>query len=239
MLQNNYALIRKRLQKKSILVLCSQKENNGSGLLLLTNPLKVALNDDLDEISNDDKFGLLEKNREFPITLAEKPNNKVERKHKKNERDDDRENENGKSKIRSKKKIRANIEVDDDYNNIRGDNNNNNKSNAISLSLARPVNNTNQNKGSDTKRINFKNTAKTGTTKKNKKNNLNKKGLEEIKTTPEQIIIPGPISVQELAQFLYISETEIIRSLFLKGIGVTINQILVPLQLIFSYLMGY
>src|SRR6056300_1519158 len=150
MLKNKYALIRKRLQKKSILILGSQKENNASGLLLLTNPLRIALNDDSDEIGNDDKFKLLEKNREFPITLAEKPNNKLERKHKKNERDDDRENENGKSKIRSKKKIRANIEVDDDYNNIRGDNNNNNKSNAISLSLARPVNNTNQNKGSDT-----------------------------------------------------------------------------------------
>jgi translation initiation factor IF-2 len=226
MLKNKYALIRKRLQKKSILILGSQKENNASGLLLLTNPLRIALNDDSDEIGNDDKFKLLEKNREFPITLAEKPNNKLERKHKKNERDDDRENENGKSKIRSKKKIRANIEVDDDYNNIKEDTYSNSQSDAISLSLARPVKNTNQDKGSDTKKINFKNTAKTGTSKKNKKNNLNKKDLEEVKTTPEQIIIPGPVSVQELAQFLYISETEIIRSLFLKGIGVTINQIL-------------
>ena len=54
------------------------------------------------------------------------------------------------------------------------------------------------------------------------------KEIEETNTTPpEKIIIPGPISVQDIAKLLYVNETDIIRNLFLKGIGVTINQILV------------
>jgi translation initiation factor IF-2 len=43
---------------------------------------------------------------------------------------------------------------------------------------------------------------------------------------PEEIFLSNPISVQELAEKIYVSETEIIRTLFLDGIIVNINQVL-------------
>ena len=43
---------------------------------------------------------------------------------------------------------------------------------------------------------------------------------------PNEIILSNPISVQELAAKICVSETEIIRTLFLDGIIVNINQIL-------------
>jgi len=49
---------------------------------------------------------------------------------------------------------------------------------------------------------------------------------EEVAAKPTTVVINSSLTVQELAQKLAISETDIIRNLFLKGTAVTINQAL-------------
>lgn len=64
-------------------------------------------------------------------------------------------------------------------------------------------------------------------TKKARKANKRKESNNELsKEKPVEIILYGPISVQELAEKMCISGTEIIRILFLDGIIVNINQVL-------------
>lgn len=48
---------------------------------------------------------------------------------------------------------------------------------------------------------------------------------KSFKLKPMQVSITGPISIQELSNLLVIPAPEIIKSLFLKGISVTVNQI--------------
>ena len=74
---------------------------------------------------------------------------------------------------------------------------------------------------------------------KNKKKNKNKLNLNSydknstqvntvnnLENTSKEIIIDSPISIQQLSQKLNIPEAEIITFLFLKGISVTVNQII-------------
>ena len=46
---------------------------------------------------------------------------------------------------------------------------------------------------------------------------------------PEEIFLSGPISVQELGENICVSATEIIKILFLDGIIVNLNQILIQI----------
>ena len=63
--------------------------------------------------------------------------------------------------------------------------------------------------------------------KKNRKLSRKKAaGDESINEKPTEIFLSNPISVQELAEKIYVSETEIIRTLFLDGVIVNINQVL-------------
>ena len=66
---------------------------------------------------------------------------------------------------------------------------------------------------------------------KRKKQSNNKKGKKDsgkelLREKPTEITLSQPISVQELAEKIYVSETDIIRTLFLDGIIVNINQVL-------------
>ena len=63
---------------------------------------------------------------------------------------------------------------------------------------------------------------KQGNNKKGKKDS----GKELLGEKPTEITLSNAISVQELAEKLYVSETDIIRTLFLDGIIVNINQVL-------------
>lgn len=64
-------------------------------------------------------------------------------------------------------------------------------------------------------------------TKKARKANRKKDFNNELSSEkPKEIVLSGPISVQELAKKMCVSETEIIRILFLDGIIVNINQVL-------------
>ena len=67
--------------------------------------------------------------------------------------------------------------------------------------------------------INSTKKAKRGGKRKNSEKN-------EVAEKPEEAFLSGPISVQELAEKICVSETDIIRTLFLDGIIVNINQIL-------------
>ena len=66
-----------------------------------------------------------------------------------------------------------------------------------------------------------------GSSKKNRKLSRKKAaGDESINEKPTEIFLSNPISVKELAEKIYVSETEIIRTLFLDGVIVNINQVL-------------
>jgi hypothetical protein len=66
------------------------------------------------------------------------------------------------------------------------------------------------------------NNAKKGKRSVRKKDSENDSSVQR----PEEFFLSNTISVQELAEKIYVSETEIIRTLFLDGIIVNINQIL-------------
>nr|BDA98713.1 translation initiation factor 2 [Rhodomonas sp. NIES-1730] len=150
---------------------------------------------------------------------------KPERKSKKNDKDDQKNIDIVKTKLRSKKKEKSKFRKDD-YETFSQE-----KSQPISeknplLPFARPE--------SGIKKATLvnafqtkKNTSKSSI-KKTKKHLIskNKETEQKIKPQPNSVTIKGPLSVQDLALLLSVSETEIIRSLFLKGIGVTINQVL-------------
>lgn len=68
-------------------------------------------------------------------------------------------------------------------------------------------------------------------TSKIKKQNTSKKskkefGRELLREKPSEITLSSRVSVQELAEKMYVSETDIIRTLFLDGIIININQVL-------------
>ncbi len=63
---------------------------------------------------------------------------------------------------------------------------------------------------------------KQSTSKKSKK----EAGKELLKEKPTEIALSNRVSVQELAEKMYVSETDIIRTLFLDGRIININQVL-------------
>jgi translation initiation factor IF-2 len=229
MLQINVSVVPKKSNTYSKTNLFSKNESKENSLLILFNPVIIKRFFEVENKGGNNDFDVLAKSNVFGVSLDDKPNIKIDRKNKKVERGDERENENVKSKIKNKKKIKSNIEIEEEYTNtnvIPNDYLKSSTSDPTALSLARPNQSIKARKGLDARKSTPKNIGKMATSKKNKKNN-NRKEIEETSTTPpEKIIIPGPISVQNIAKLLYVNETDIIRNLFLKGIGVTINQIL-------------
>ena len=229
MLKTNFYLLSKKSNEYSKAKLFAKNEIKENSLLILSNPLIIKRFVESENKGEANNFDVLNKNTIFGVSLDDKPNIKGDRKNKKTERGDEGENENVKSKIKNKKKIKSNIEIEEEYTNtnmLLSDSSKKNTSDPTSLSLARP-NQSIKTKGSiDVKKSIGKNIGKNVVSKKSRKNNTKKESEETNNIQPEKIIIPGPISVQDLAKLLYVSETNIIRNLFLKGIGVTINQIL-------------
>jgi translation initiation factor IF-2 len=150
---------------------------------------------------------------------------KPERKNKKNEKEDLRDGDIVKTKLKTKKKEKSKFRKDD-YETFNQVNNQSIREEIQSLPFVRPEMSVKKTLPAASSK-NKNNTAKTSI-KKDKKQILAKsKELEQqALIKPEIVTITGPLSVQELAGLLVVSETEIIRSLFLRGIAVTINQIL-------------
>jgi translation initiation factor IF-2 len=162
----------------------------------------------------------------FNPTIDTKLFVKPDRKNKKNDKNDQRDSDIIKTKLKSKKKDKSKFITDDDYESFNQSDASMIDESISSLPFARPEGPAKKS-GANVPIQNKKSGAK-NSNKKNKKQVANKdKDLEQNSDIkPEIISICGPLSVQDLAILMSVSETEIIRSLFLKGIGVTINQIL-------------
>jgi len=67
----------------------------------------------------------------------------------------------------------------------------------------------------------------TNNTKKGRRNARKRESENDfLMEKPEEIFLSNPISVQALAEQIYVSDTDIIRTLFLDGVIVNINQVL-------------
>jgi len=162
------------------------------------------------------------------LSLNLKPSIKIDKKIKKNDKDEDREVDRSTTKLKLKKKTRSKITFEEDYESVndlfdQGDVN----ENLSLLPLARPT----KPSTSEASVSNFTIRQKVQTTpnsKKKKTTTGSQKKEMELTTVekPSQIALTHPLTVQELSDALCVSKTDIIKSLFLKGIPVTVNQII-------------
>ena len=124
--------------------------------------------------------------------------------------------ESKKNKV--KKKPRAKIHINDEEDNIETSSLNFSKSNSsLALSLMRPVN--------PSKKNIPVNRSINNTIHQKKQVKGAKPDRKLLTAKPTRVVISGPISIEELSEMLTIPAPEIIKTLFLKGIPVTINQI--------------
>nr|BDA98861.1 translation initiation factor 2 [Chroomonas debatzensis] len=157
------------------------------------------------------------------IELNTKPSFKLDKKGKKLEKDDEKESDNIKAKIKSKKKLRAKVKLEEDYESLtslEGERNTNDE--VALLSLERPSKPValKQNSITVTKQKKQPSTP----TRKKKGGNSNKAAEATLLSKPEKISLSQPVTIQELSTLLVVPDTEIIKSLFFKGIVVTLNQ---------------
>lgn len=147
--------------------------------------------------------------------LSNPINSRVDKKNKNHNKSID-PLESKKNKV--KKKPRAKIHINDDDDNIETSSLSFSKSHSnLALSLMRPVNPTKKNT------LVKRSIANVNSQKKHLKSAKPEKKSLVVK--PAKVVINGPISVEELSEMLTIPAPEIIKTLFLKGIPVTINQI--------------
>jgi len=126
-----------------------------------------------------------------------------------------------KNKIKLKKKVRAKIHINDDDESMGGDSDQSNQSKvnqSLALSLMRPANQLK--KISNPGRISYK---KNSIVTKHSKKKETIPSLSSSETT--QVILTDPISIENLSSTLSIPPAEIIKFLFMKGISVTVNQV--------------
>ena len=162
------------------------------------------------------------------LSLNLKPSLKIDKKIKKNDKDDDREVDRTNAKLKLKKKTRSKISFEDDYESVKDLLEKEDETEDTSLlPLARPSKPVN----SDTPIVSFvvKQKGQISISPKKKKSNTSshKKELELTDSDkPTHINLSQPLTVQELSDLFSISKTDIIKSLFLKGVPVTVNQLI-------------
>jgi translation initiation factor IF-2 len=199
-------------------------------ILQLSNPLMISSEDNnanfstpISEAKTDYQFSA---ESDIGVTLLSKPFPKVDKKTKKSEKESIKENETGKSKGKLKKKFRSKVDFEEEYDSINEINTEiSNNPDVSSLSLQRPGKpNSNQ---SPVKANSNKQKGKVNI-KKKKNNSASTKKSNDVTPIqkPETLSISKPLTIQELAELLVVPETDIIRSLFFKGISVTINQVI-------------
>lgn len=163
-----------------------------------------------------------------PGLLNLKSSLKLDKKLKKIEKDDDRDVDRTAVKLKLKKKTRSKVTFDDDFESVSDlFENKFLTEDASSLSIARPLKPDKPDLGSFSFTVKQKASA-TNLLKKRKSisSNRRKEVLDLPLEKPKQVTLLHPITVQELADLCLVSKTEIIKSLFLKGIAVTVNQII-------------
>jgi translation initiation factor IF-2 len=162
------------------------------------------------------------------LSLNLKPSLKIDKKVKKNDKDDDREVDRTNAKLKLKKKTRSKINFEEDYDSVNDLFEKVEDSENISLlSLARPSKPTNQDIAPVSFVVKQKGQLLANLKKKKSHTSNQKKELESlVSEKPTQINLTQPLTVQELSDLFSISKTDIIKSLFLKGIPVTVNQLI-------------
>jgi len=162
------------------------------------------------------------------LSLNLKPSIKIDKKIKKNDKDEDREVDRSTTKLKLKKKTRSKVAFEEDYESVNDlfDQVDVNENSSL-LPLARPTKPSTSEASVSTFTIRQK-VQTTPNSKKKKTTTGSQKKEMELTTVekPSQIALTHPLTVQELSDALCVSKTDIIKSLFLKGISVTVNQII-------------
>jgi translation initiation factor IF-2 len=162
------------------------------------------------------------------LNLNLKPVLKIDKKIKKNDKDDERDIDRTGVKLKLKKKTRSKISFDEDYESVNELFDKSELDNDLSpLPLARPI----KTPGKDVDDISFtikqKSLINLAPKKKKSNNNQTKKDFQiSAIEKPTAISLGQTKTVQELAEIFVVSTTDIIKSLFLKGISVTVNQVI-------------
>lgn len=221
-LSSSYKLTEERLK---IFMQMDSKFTN-EDILQLTSPMLVVnlqtknQSSLLSSLQTDVHSGLL--------SLNLKPSLKTDKKIKKNDKDDDRDIDRTTLKLKSKKKTRSKVNFEEDYESVNDLFDKTDEGENISLlSLARPS----KPMSTEIPSVSFvtKQKGQLSAISKRKKSNPSspKKDLELLNMSkPTQVTLTQPLTVQELADLFSISKTEIIKSLFLKGISITVNQLI-------------
>lgn len=192
-------------------------------ILYLTNPLLLNSNNSQSDLVISSNIGT--ENTQNLLTLNLKPSLKIDKKLKKVDKDDDRETERSGLKLRTKKKGKTKLSFEEDYEVTNELTEIENPESISLLSLARPAKPVNSlTSSSNTKQK----SNSTSTLRKKTSNSSNQKKLTSSRELekPKEITLTKPITVQELADLFTVSKTEIIKSLFLTGISITLNQLI-------------
>ena len=218
------------LSKKSIQYVLSKAQSNpkiiSEDILQLSSPLLIVT---LQPRNPSTLFSSLQTDvDQGMLNLSLKPSLKIDKKIKKNDKDDDRDIDRTGAKLKLKKKTRSKISFDEDYDSVNDlfekielpqD--------ASLLPLARPA----KPLGSGVPPVSFtiKQKNQLNPTPKKKKSTISsqkKNSDNTILEKPSKINLNQPKTVQELADIFLVSKTDIIKSLFLRGISVTVNQVI-------------
>ena len=204
-------------------VLIYLTRSSSDDLFCLTNPLLLVnihkrANHLLTSISTDLHPGLLNLN----LKTSLKPDKKL----RKLDKDEDKEVDRTGTKLKLKKKSRSKVMFDEDFESVNDLFETTILAEDISLlSIARPL----KPDSSDTASFSFTIKQKVSGTSLSKKkksttSNRKKESLDLLVERPQKVTLTQPVTVQELADLCFVSKTEIIKSLFLKGIAITLNQ---------------
>jgi translation initiation factor IF-2 len=218
------------LNKRSLQYFLSKAQSNSKvipeDILQLSSPLLIVT---LQPRNSSTLFSSLQTDvDQGMINLILKPSLKIDKKIKKNDKDEDRDIDRTGAKLKLKKKTRSKVSFDEDYDSVNDlFEKTELPQDASLLPLARPA----KPLGSGVAPVSFtiKQKNQINSTPKKKKSNLSsqKKNSENtLVEKPSKIILTQPKTVQELADVFLVSKTEIIKSLFLKGISVTVNQVI-------------
>ena len=218
------------LSKRSLQYVLSKAQSNSKiiseDILQLSSPLLIVT---LQSRNPSTLFSSLQTDVDQGIlNLSLKPSLKIDKKIKKNDKDDDRDIDRTGAKLKLKKKTRSKISFDEDYDSVNDifekielpqD--------ASLLPLARPA----KPLGSGAPPVSFtiKQKNQINSTPKKKKSSVYSQKKNSDNTTlekPSKINLNQPKTVQELADIFLVSKTDIIKSLFLRGISVTVNQMI-------------
>ncbi len=186
----------------------------------LDDSLAIDLPDE-NEIDNDE---IIKKTEVKKVTRLKRPTPPRKVKEWENEEEDEGKQKAGKAKASKKRRgIKPLLDDDEDFD---SDSNTVQVNKAFSLSTARPSKPKSMQQEQPAASVNKKPRKPSFKTEKTQKNERQAKNKAVTPTLPELITLSDNLTVRDLSQRLNTPETDIIRSLFFKGIAVNITQTL-------------